>query len=81
MELDVYIPELHLAIEYQGEQHYKTLYFSGDQSQQRKRDEEKWNACKKAGITLVEVPYWWDCSIASLAATISNARPELVELM
>ena len=29
------------------------------------------------GITLIEVPYWWDKKISSLAATVYNQRPEL----
>lgn len=32
----------------------------------------------KYGITLIEVPYWWDSSVESLAATIQTQRPELV---
>ena len=32
----------------------------------------------KNGITLVEVPYWWDFNVESLAATINKLRPELV---
>ena len=29
------------------------------------------------GITLVEVPYWWDRKLSSLAATVYNIRPDL----
>jgi len=29
-------------------------------------------------VTLIEVPYWWDRSKETLAATIHVARPELV---
>jgi hypothetical protein len=29
------------------------------------------------GITLIEVPYWWDRKSESLAATIYSQRPEL----
>lgn len=32
----------------------------------------------KAGITLIEIPYWWDFTKESLAATIHRIRPELV---
>lgn len=42
------------------------------------RDEQKRLACKRAGISLVEVPYWWDGSLESLAATVADQRPELV---
>ena len=31
------------------------------------------------GITLIEVPYWWDRDITSLAATVYNSRPDLFE--
>ena len=34
----------------------------------------------KRGITLVEVPYWWDRTIESPAATIHQARSELISL-
>ena len=32
----------------------------------------------KQGITLIEVPYWWDRRRESLAATIHKVAPELV---
>jgi len=48
MELDVYIEDLKLACEYQGQQHYRPIYGMGsDFEQQQKRDEEKRIACKK----------------------------------
>ena len=31
------------------------------------------------GITLIEVPYWWDKTVESLSATIYNARPDLFD--
>ena len=48
MELDVYIEDLKLAIEYQGEQHYMPLYYSTtDMVSCRTRDAEKRIACKQ----------------------------------
>ena len=49
IELDVYIEDLKLGVEYQGEQHYKSLYFwpGTDFETQRIRDEEKRRACKQ----------------------------------
>lgn len=41
------------------------------------RDELKIKLCERAGITLIEVPYWWDLSEAALRATLANIRPEL----
>lgn len=38
------------------------------------RDMEKKTACSDAGITLIEIPYWWDETISSLAATIQKFR-------
>jgi len=51
MQLDVYIEDLKLAIEYQGEQHYLPAYWTGkDIEAQRIRDEEKRVACKQVGV-------------------------------
>lgn len=47
VELDVYIPELNLAVEYQGQQHYKPSYWVTDFTAQQKLDEEKRNICQK----------------------------------
>jgi hypothetical protein len=53
------------------------------------RDLTKSELCKKKGctfyilnflyegITLIEVPYWWDRKNESLAATVYNQRPDL----
>eukprot|EP01114_Cavostelium_apophysatum_P005575 TRINITY_DN16765_c0_g1_i1.p1 TRINITY_DN16765_c0_g1~~TRINITY_DN16765_c0_g1_i1.p1 ORF type:complete len:534 (-),score=82.26 TRINITY_DN16765_c0_g1_i1:2-1603(-) len=73
--LDVAVPELKLAFEYQGEQHYQDLTFTG--KAQRQRDQRKRDLLKSEGITLIEVPYWRDRLIGSLVATILNVRPEL----
>jgi len=61
LELDCYNPELKLAVEYNGIQHYKYIpYFhkSKDAFQNQKyRDYMKKEICEKNGITLIEVPY------------------------
>jgi ATP-dependent DNA ligase len=31
----------------------------------------------QVGITLIEVPYWWDKKYSSLAATVYSQRPDL----
>ena len=42
MELDVYISSIKLAVEYQGQQHYRPFYCGGTSFQlQQFRDEEK----------------------------------------
>lgn len=70
MELDIFIPAHSIAFEYQGEQHYKYHHLYGAASIWQQKDHEKKSACHKAGITLVEVPFWWDHSRESLIATI-----------
>lgn len=61
LELDCYNPELKLAVEYNGIQHYKYIpYFhkSKDAFQNQKyRDYMKKEMCEKNGITLIDVPY------------------------
>jgi hypothetical protein len=75
MELDIFLPSMALAFEYHGEQHFGWHFFFGSPKAQKERDAEKHKACKELGITLVEIPYWWDGTAASLAATILNCRP------
>lgn len=62
LELDLYNPELRLAIEYNGSQHYHYNSFmhknSRDKFQnQQYRDLIKKDLCSKASITLIIVPY------------------------
>jgi hypothetical protein len=78
IELDVYIPALQLSFEYQGEQHYSDVYALGNKWSQSSRDREKELACKEKGITLIEIPYWWNKEKSSLMATIHKERPDLL---
>lgn len=48
-------------IEYQGEQHYKSISFFGGQQKfekQKENDATKREYCKKNGLKLIEIPYW-----------------------
>ena len=63
LELDCYNPELQLAVEYNGEQHYKYVekYYKNKENaleKQQARDEEKVKLCKEYGIYLIVVPYF-----------------------
>ena len=54
--LDIYIPKFKLAIEYQGEQHFKPIDFWGGVEglkASQKRDEKKREICKRHGIAIV----------------------------
>lgn len=61
LELDCYNPELKLALEYHGAQHYKfTPHFHKSREafyNQKYRDQLKRMLCRENGISLIEVPY------------------------
>ncbi len=62
MELDIFIPNLNLAFEYQGRQHFefKSTWFWKNYDEfhaQRLRDWLKRDICSWEGITLIEVSY------------------------
>jgi len=62
LELDIFNEELQLAVEYNGEQHYKYNKFMHQNSKdkfygQQYRDYIKKSLCEKKGIHLIEVPY------------------------
>jgi len=56
---DVYIPSFDLAFEHHGYQHYQDHAIFGPVQSRKERDNERREACKSAGITCIEVPYWW----------------------
>jgi hypothetical protein len=66
-----------LAFEYQGEQHYFSTATFGSVIPRQRKDKWKAEYAKSAGITLISIPYWWDRSSSSLAATISYHRPDI----
>ena len=58
--LDLYIPSLKTAIEYQGIQHYTPVAFFGGEealAQRRELDEQKRDLCKINAVRLIEWPY------------------------
>ncbi|EWG12024.1 zinc-ribbon domain-containing protein [Cytobacillus firmus] len=62
LELDGYNPELKLAFEYHGKQHYEEIghfYSRGDMTleDRMKRDKFKEEKCKELGIELIIIPY------------------------
>jgi hypothetical protein len=64
-------------LEYQGEQHYFSSARFGDLSVHQRRDRAKRKFASQFGITLISIPFWWDCSSNSLAATIEYYRPDI----
>jgi hypothetical protein len=75
IELDIYIPSLELAFEYQGIQHEKQIH-RGDVRRQIQRDKEKKELCSKHGISLICIPHQWSGLAQDLIATICHHRPQ-----
>lgn len=61
LELDGYNEDLQIAVEYNGEQHYKWPNFTGiseeDFNKQRERDQLKVDICNSKQICLLRIPY------------------------
>jgi len=77
-EIDIFLPRLSLGLEYQGQYHFQHSFIFGSPEVVQKRDEAKKALCADMGITLIEVPFWWDRSIATVAATIHKYRPDII---
>jgi len=64
LELDMYDDEMKIAIEYNGEQHYKypNKFHKSEKEfvNQVYRDEYKKTICEKEGIFLINIPYYID---------------------
>lgn len=76
MELDIYIPSLHLAFEYQviinfssmisnsykkDIHHFRSSWYAHmPLAEYKKRDAIKADLAAKKGITLIPIPCWWD---------------------
>eukprot|EP01124_Arcella_intermedia_P023470 TRINITY_DN3740_c0_g2_i2.p1 TRINITY_DN3740_c0_g2~~TRINITY_DN3740_c0_g2_i2.p1 ORF type:complete len:428 (-),score=80.89 TRINITY_DN3740_c0_g2_i2:77-1360(-) len=74
MELDIWVPELKLALEYQGEHHYNPNAIYQSLSIYKDRDATKQRSCEAEGIHLITIPYWWDRTKESLAEILSTSQ-------
>jgi len=74
---DIYISSLNLVLEYQGIQHYYDHFMFGEATALRQKDDERLQACKLAGITLIRVPYWWQRDKESIVAILNQHRPDV----
>jgi len=77
-EVDIFIPSHTLAVEFQGEQHYKWHFIGGAPNLVQMRDLRKQKECEKVGITLVEIPFSWNFRIGFFVEIIHNHRPDLL---
>ena len=67
LRFDFYLPKYNCVIEFQGEQHFFPVNFSGNWSKEELdaqfkytllRDKIKRDYCNEQGIRMVEIPYW-----------------------
>eukprot|EP01118_Nematostelium_gracile_P014074 TRINITY_DN5417_c0_g1_i1.p1 TRINITY_DN5417_c0_g1~~TRINITY_DN5417_c0_g1_i1.p1 ORF type:complete len:333 (+),score=55.76 TRINITY_DN5417_c0_g1_i1:286-1284(+) len=79
LELDVYIDQFSIGFEYQGQHHFRETFVFGKKKDTENRDKFKLGVCKSIGITLIQVPFWWDYSVHSLVGTILCHRPDLAK--
>jgi hypothetical protein len=77
--LDFFIPDLSLAVEYQGEQHFKAVERFGGESALRKtrlRDARKRRICEENGVRLVYFTYADDLSVERVEKRLRNFTAE-----
>jgi hypothetical protein len=75
LEIDIWVPSITLAIEYQGEQHYEPVAHWGGEEGLKKRqanDKRKRELCRRNGYTLVE--FLHDEELTENAVTKKLAR-------
>ena len=75
LRLDVYVPELALAFEHQGEQHYRPVDVFGGQEAFKKtveRDDLKQRLCAENSIHLVEVRFDAPLTLPSLRSRLKR---------
>jgi hypothetical protein len=80
MELDIYLPELALAFEYQGRYHYEDHTKIGSPLLVQKRDNAKKLACQHNGISLIVVPYTWKKDIQAIVQSLRTVRPDVTPI-
>jgi len=73
LELDIFLPNLNIAVEFHGEQHYEDTWAgSVSLATQKLLDQEKLELCVQHKITLIVIPYSWDNSTESLITTFKR---------
>ena len=76
--LDLYIPSLRTAIEYQGIQHYLPVEFFGGEealAQRQELDRVKKELCADNGVRLIEWPYSLEPTEQNVRETLSQRAP------
>ena len=67
ISFDIFIPELNIALEYDGEQHFEEVHQTlGFLEITQYSDKQKKIIAKENFIRLIKIPYWWDRTSPSL---------------
>lgn len=77
--IDVYVPDIKLAIEYDGEQHFRAIeHWGGEDALKRTqyRDDLKDEWCKEYGVELLRIPYWRKDEIVEIVTGKVSALEE-----
>jgi hypothetical protein len=80
-ELDIFVPSLNLAIEYQGEQHFIPIdAWGGDDALEKtqQRDEEKRRRCESKGIKLLYFDHTMELSEKLVARRLEEILAEQI---
>jgi len=81
LELDIYVPNLRLGIEYQGQQHFHAVEAWGGQTalaRVQKSDARKLELCRLAGVSLLTVDYTEPLTeeyVSTLLACVVHSGP------
>lgn len=73
--LDIFIPSINIAIEYQGEQHYRAINFFGGKEALKKnkeRDRRKRKLCNENNVKLIEWKYNLPINIINLTEILKK---------
>ena len=80
LELDIYVADLRLGIEYQGQQHFHAIEaWGGNKALARVQhnDARKADLCRQAGVTLLTVDYTEPLMEDHVKSLLSNVVPRL----
>jgi hypothetical protein len=75
LQLDLFLPDLKLAFEFQGEHHFDDFFTVGGSNTMQDRDSEKRAICFRAGIVLVEISADWGGSADAILSACESQAP------
>ena len=78
VQFDLFIPQINIALEYHGIQHYKELPSFGSIELYNERDLEKEKLCESHNLPLIIIPYSWDLTKSHLHQIITKSHPNLL---